>query len=475
MEHEIGDQTTARTVEEHRTIEGEHRAIEGVPRATDQAGAVGSSSEPGNAGMVVEGPPMVERGSGGVEGSGAVGDDTELSQTPPRDSAKGKGVVTEEEHAEEVRIEEVQTTEVAPVEIRVEDIAFRPPAGAATSSRHVPITYADIAEHAPDELLAKLLEDHPVIGEYVLKAKEDRARAIEEAEAVARAGTERAGSEGLAADIEAEEREAEEAQGPRVSAVAETGAMKCLEFSEETYMLSRQHLFVPSGFAGYRPPQQTDYDLELVLKDPRVHIANTWAEAEQRDIHGFGGPCSSLALYIGLPARVRELVDAACFREFILRPQREKSARYAQFIRYLKKKPTNEHEEAQMARAYLLYMFGASLYPGRGSTVHLSYLPALRDLRTASRFDWGGAALGTAYLLFGDSSRTGQSTAGYWHVWELWAYEVLRMYPPECKHPDLSTLPRALIGSKEYRGTKEGRGSLNAYRLYLDELRASQV
>ncbi|KAI8567918.1 hypothetical protein RHMOL_Rhmol02G0158400 [Rhododendron molle] len=128
-----------------------------------------------------------------------------------------------------------------------------------------------------------------------------------------------------------------------------------------------------------------------------------------------------------------------------------------------------------MTRAYLLYLFGASLFPGRGSTVHLSYLPALRDLRTTSRFDWGGAALGTAYLFLGDSSRTEQSTAGYWLIWELWAYEVLKMYPPQCKHHDLSTLPRAMIWSKENMGTKEGRGSLNAYRLYLDDLRASQV
>ncbi|KAI8538356.1 hypothetical protein RHMOL_Rhmol09G0096500 [Rhododendron molle] len=321
------------------------------------------------------------------------------------------------------------------------------------------------------------------------------------------------------------------------------------EFSEEIYTLPRPHLFVPSGFAGYRLPQQTDYDLELVLRDPRVHIANTWAEAEQRDICSFGGPCSSLALYEGLPARVRELVDAAGFREFIqtltvpvrndhaflvalaerwrdtsntfhlppgemtvmptnfatitgLRvggdpipfdsgihedpsalewflgevPKVERgAARYAQFAKYPKKKPINEHEEEQMAREYLLYLFGATLFPNRGSTVYLSYLPALRDLRTASRFDWGGAGLGTAYLFFGDSSRSGQSTSGYWRVWELWAYEVLRMYPPECKHPDLSTLPRALIWSTEHRGTKEGRGSLNAYRLYLDELRASRV
>ncbi|KAI8559816.1 hypothetical protein RHMOL_Rhmol04G0204200 [Rhododendron molle] len=112
----------------------------------------------------------------------------------------------------------------------------------------------------------------------------------------------------------------------------------------------------------------------------------------------------------------------------------------------------------------------------RRSTVHLSYLPALRDLRTASRFDWRGATLGTAYLFLGDSSRTAE------HRWllenlggMLWAYEVLKMYPSECKHPDLSTLPRALIWSKDNMGTKEGRGSLNAHRLYLDDLRPSQI
>ncbi|KAI8535785.1 hypothetical protein RHMOL_Rhmol10G0201000 [Rhododendron molle] len=128
-----------------------------------------------------------------------------------------------------------------------------------------------------------------------------------------------------------------------------------------------------------------------------------------------------------------------------------------------------------MARAYLLYLFGAILYPGRRRKVHLSYLPALRDLRTASRFDWGGPALGTAYAFLGNSSRIEQSTAGYWRVWELWAYEVLRMYTPKCKHPDLSTLPRALIWSKKNMGKKEGRGDLNAFRPYLDDLRASQI
>lgn len=58
---------------------------------------------------------------------------------------------------------------------------------------------------------------------------------------------------------------------------------------------------------------------------------------------------------------------------------------------------------------------------------------------------------------------------------QLWAYEVLRMYLPMTKCPDLRTLPRGLVWSKEYMGEKKGRGDLNTFRLYLDELRASQV
>ncbi|KAI8547556.1 hypothetical protein RHMOL_Rhmol07G0205400 [Rhododendron molle] len=126
-------------------------------------------------------------------------------------------------------------------------------------------------------------------------------------------------------------------------------------------------------------------------------------------------------------------------------PQVERgAARYAQFIRYLKKKPANEHEEAQMAQAYLLYMFGASLYPGQGSTVHLSYLPALRDLRAASRFDWGGAALGTAYQFFGDASRNEQSMAGYWRVWEV-EWNPWRTSGPE---PEYLAQSRAVTASR---------------------------
>ncbi|KAI8568230.1 hypothetical protein RHMOL_Rhmol02G0182500 [Rhododendron molle] len=140
----------------------EHRAIEPEPRAMDEAGAVGPRVDPEGSSTTVEGSPAVW-GSDVVSDSGTIGDDTGPNKSPPRGSDKGKGAVIEEE----------QTTENVTVEIREENIAFRPLVIAATSSSHVPFTFDDIAEHTPNKILAKLLEDNPTIREYVLKAKED--------------------------------------------------------------------------------------------------------------------------------------------------------------------------------------------------------------------------------------------------------------------------------------------------------------
>ncbi|KAI8568373.1 hypothetical protein RHMOL_Rhmol02G0193500 [Rhododendron molle] len=144
------------------------RATEGDPCTTVLAGAVESSGEPAGSSAIAGGPPMVGGSSGGVGGSGATGYDPGLNGTPPRDTARGKGIAVSEKP-----VEEEQTTEAAPVEIREEDITFRPPVTMATSSRHVPITKDDIAEHLPVDMLARLLEAHPDIGEIVLKAKEE--------------------------------------------------------------------------------------------------------------------------------------------------------------------------------------------------------------------------------------------------------------------------------------------------------------
>ncbi|KAI8559702.1 hypothetical protein RHMOL_Rhmol04G0194600 [Rhododendron molle] len=122
------------------------------------------------------------------------------------------------------------------------------------------------------------MEERPDIGEIVLKAKEDRARAIEAAEAAERAERERKDREEPLRDMETEERAAEEALGPRVTTVAEAAVVRRPDYTSETYVPLIPHLFVPSGFSSYTP-QRSEYDDETVLRDPLVHIANTWAVA----------------------------------------------------------------------------------------------------------------------------------------------------------------------------------------------------
>ncbi|KAI8530435.1 hypothetical protein RHMOL_Rhmol11G0058000 [Rhododendron molle] len=127
-------------------------------------------------------------------------------------------------------------------------------------------------------MLAKLLEENPKISEKVLRAKEERAQAIAASEAAERAEREQKEGEDPLKEMEAEERAAEEAQGPRVTAVAEATAVKRPDYAAETYTPPIPHLFVPSGFSAYTP-QRSEYEDEVVLRDPQTHIANTWSEA----------------------------------------------------------------------------------------------------------------------------------------------------------------------------------------------------
>ncbi|XP_058225011.1 protein MAINTENANCE OF MERISTEMS-like [Rhododendron vialii] len=146
-------------------------------------------------------------------------------------------------------------------------------------------------------------------------------------------------------------------------------------------------------------------------------------------------------------------------------------AAYGQFVEYGDHEPATNEEAAQMARAYLLYLFGASLFPNRRSRVHLCYLAGVVDLGQAGRFDWGGAALCTLYCLLGAASRgVGDTVGGYWRVFELWAYEVLGMFPPENTCTDSNLLPRGLAWGKAYRRAKERRGEVMTFRRWLDNL-----
>ena len=88
--------------------------------------------------------------------------------------------------------------------------------------------------------------------------------------------------------------------------------------------------------------------------------------------------------------------------------------------------PESPTEVAQMARAYLLYLFGVSLFPNRRSEVHLGWLPALADLSRVASLDFGGAALCTLYCFLGSVSRgVGTSLGGFWRVLEVKTLYVL--------------------------------------------------
>ncbi|KAI8543458.1 hypothetical protein RHMOL_Rhmol08G0219900 [Rhododendron molle] len=247
--------------------------------------------------------------------------------------------------------------------------------------------------------------------------------------------------------------------------------MKQPDFSAEAHVPSTPHLFVPSGFAAY-VPKRTEYDNELVLRDPEVHIANSWSEerAGQRDIRGFSGACRSLALYEALPSRVKELVDAAGFGEFIrtLTSSRNDHAVLVALAERWRDTTNTFHlppEEMTVTptdfAAITGLRVGRELIPF-DSGIHndraalkwfLGEMPKIMEgmARYKQSVGYlkrkGGTALGAVYCFLGDSLRTEQSTVGYWRVWE----------------------------SKKNMGTKEGRGHLNAFRPYLDDLWASQI
>lgn len=135
-----------------------------------------------------------------------------------------------------------------------------------------------------------------------------------------------------------------------------------------------------------------------------------------------------------------------------------------------------ETDFEQLARAFLLYLFGATLFPSKDSRVHLHYLAAMRDFATVKDYNWGGAALATLYGHMGIASRSSNpGVGGYWRVWEVWCYEFLGMFVPENKYKDQSVIPRGLKWQKVSKGKRESGKDLEAYRAFLDGLREDQV
>lgn len=120
----------------------------------------------------------------------------------------------------------------------------------------------------------------------VVATREERQRAIAFAQEeerlrdeVKRAWVE---SEDILREAEAAERARAEAELPRQLAATVAAGMACAAFSTTAYVLPTPHLFVPSSFAAYRL-RRTNYDVELVLRDPEAHISMTWTEVYLRN------------------------------------------------------------------------------------------------------------------------------------------------------------------------------------------------
>ncbi|XP_058214656.1 uncharacterized protein LOC131326078 [Rhododendron vialii] len=270
MEVEIGDQQPVETVLGIGAVvagsdDGDQSHVQEVGgddehRATEEAGATGSVVRPLDPSVTVEGSVVIGGDSGVAGGSGADGDDMGPSGFTPRDLVRGKGVTAEEEEAPGV-----------PFMYREKDVLFRP---AATSSSHRPIMKQDVTELLSDEQLAQLLEDNPAIGAAVLEAQKERERVIAASEAATRAERERAEEEEALRGMEAEERAGARVYGPKVTAVIEAESLTRVPFTAEEYMPPTPHLFMPSGFAVYRP-QRMEYDPKLILRDPETHILSS--------------------------------------------------------------------------------------------------------------------------------------------------------------------------------------------------------
>jgi hypothetical protein len=211
---------------------------------------------------------------GGSSSSGGV----DRTGQPSRDPASGKAPIVEE-------------AEDTPRPDHTERVEFTPPAG--VSSSREPITSSDLAEFVGEAALARLLRDNPAAVAAVIEAREARLqeiarwdeeqRLIREAEEAARA------QEELVRETEEAERAQEEGPGAYEVAVtwaeARRGEARA-PFVAETYVPPEPHVFVPSGADSY-VPRQSDYDAELVLRDPEYHLSRTWTQVYLENLPPF--------------------------------------------------------------------------------------------------------------------------------------------------------------------------------------------
>ena len=80
-------------------------------------------------------------------------------------------------------------------------------------------------------------------------------------------------------------------------------------------------------------------------------------------------------------------------------------------------------------RAFILYLFGCTMFGTLDCKVNLNSLPALEDVDRIGEYDWGGAAYAALCTHMNSVSRgKAHRLGGLWKVWEVLNFKECRTF-----------------------------------------------
>ncbi|KAJ4952930.1 hypothetical protein NE237_029762 [Protea cynaroides] len=125
-------------------------------------------------------------------------------------------------------------------------------------------------------------------------------------------------------------------------------------------------------------------------------------------------------------------------------------------------------------RAFLLYLFGQTLFSNANGFVNLSLLIPLRNLETAGEYDWGAAAMAYLFQHMRFFTRVHTPLKGFWQVLEGWSHDYLGVCRPINVYEG-DRFPR-LQRWKAEQDTRDGtQHSFDFVRSQLEQLTADKV
>ena len=77
-----------------------------------------------------------------------------------------------------------------------------------------------------------------------------------------------------------------------------------------------------------------------------------------------------------------------------------------------------------MARAFILYLLGSTLFCDTNSTISLHFVPILRDFDAMRGYDWGTPALAYLFHCMDKISHGAAKFCGFWHATHVSALDL---------------------------------------------------